>query len=68
MNEETGLFIMSAYAPQSKDSDEVENSFYASLEQGLARGKTGDMLMLGIDANASLGIGVSGLVESDSIK
>ena len=58
LGEETGLFIMSAYAPQSKDSDEVWNSFYASLEQGLARKKTEDMLMLRIDANASLGIGV----------
>ena len=58
LGEETGLFIMSAYAPQSDAADEVKDSFYASLEQGLARKGKGDMLMLGIDANASMGTGV----------
>ena len=51
------LFIVSAYAPHSGMAATEHAAFYASLDGILAHRKRGDVLMMGIDANASIGKG-----------
>ena len=56
--EEQGIFLVSAYAPNgdSLSSQEDWGAFYSSLGACLDRQKKGDMLILGVDANASMGL------------
>ena len=54
-----GIFLVSAYAPDSKASTAERDSFLADLENCISRKKTSYILLIGADINACLGISTS---------
>ena len=52
-----GILLISAYAPVSTASDEDWDEYYDSLACAIARGRAGDLVIVGTDANASIGRG-----------
>ena len=55
--EEKGIFLVSAYAPIGAASQEDWEEFFDKVTQCISRKLPGDMLVMGIDANSSMGIG-----------
>ena len=52
-----GLFLISGYAPVSTASDEDWDTYYDSLASARARAHPSDIIIIGTDANASVGRG-----------
>ena len=52
-----GLFIISAYAPISTASDADWDAYYDTLGCAISRARPGDTVIIGTDANASIGRG-----------
>ena len=51
-----GIFLISCYAPISTDSEESWTSYYSNLLECISRKNNTDLLLIGSDCNASLGI------------
>ena len=52
-----GVFIISGYAPTSADSEAEGTAYYAAFGRAMSHMRTGDVLVAGVDANASVGKG-----------
>ena len=55
-DKDTSIFLVSAYAPVSTASEEAWNDYYEKLQACIDRRKQQDILMIGSDCNASIGI------------
>jgi len=51
-----GIFLISCYAPISTDSEENWTSYYTNLSECISRKINSDLLVIGSDCNASIGI------------
>ena len=58
-----GLLLISGYAPTSADTDADHATYFTALERALARAQLGDIVVAGVDANASIGCGSLGLCD-----
>ena len=54
-NRDIFVFLISAYAPVSSESDAVWEAYYDELEECMQRMRAGDVLLIGTDSNASVG-------------
>ena len=52
-----GIFLLNGYAPVSSAPADEWEEYYDALSRGLARMRRGDLLIAGVDANASVGRG-----------
>ena len=52
-----GIFLLNGYAPVSSAPADEWDEYYDALSRGLARMRRGDLLIAGVDANASVGRG-----------
>ena len=52
-----GVFLLNGYAPVSSAPADEWDEYYDALSRGLARMRRGDLLIAGVDANASVGRG-----------
>ena len=57
---EVGVFLVSAYCPVGNAKHELWEDFFERLRSCISRKETSDILLIGIDANSSLGIGKRG--------
>ena len=55
-DKDISIFLVSAYAPVSTASEEVWKDYYEKLQACIDRRKQQDILMIGSDCNASIGI------------
>ena len=53
---DVGVYLVSAYAPVSAESDLVWEQYYDQLDACIARKQAGDILVIGTDCNASIGV------------
>ena len=51
-----GVFLVSAYAPVSSESDAVWDRYYDQLDTCISRRLANDILIIGTDSNASIGV------------
>ena len=54
---DSGIFLLNGYAPVSSAPADEWDEYYDALSRGLARMRRGDLLIAGVDANASVGRG-----------
>eukprot|EP00966_Prymnesium_polylepis_P064657 1499240-Prymnesium_polylepis.1 len=52
-----GIFLVSGYAPTSGHPAADHDAYYAAFERLLAKARPGDVIIAGVDANASIGRG-----------
>ena len=64
-NNQVGLFLVSAYAPVGKEDDSVWERYLGNLNLCISRKRAGDLLIIGTDANASIGVSVR---EDEGVK
>ena len=57
---EVGVFLVSAYCPVGNAKHELWEDFFERLRSCISRKETSDILLIGIDANSSLGTGKRG--------
>jgi len=55
MNNDIGLFLISAYAPIGRAKQLLWDTFVEALEQCIRRKRPNDILIVGCDANSSVG-------------
>ena len=53
---DVGVFLISAYAPDSGKSEEVWTEYIDQLEDCISRKHEKDVLIIGTDCNASMGV------------
>ena len=58
-NADISLFLVSAYAPVSTSSEETWSAYYEQLQDCIDRRRPGDILLIGTDSNASIGVQAS---------
>ena len=54
-NNDVGVFLVSAYAPVSSETDQVWEQYYDQLDACIARKHPDDILIIGTDSNSSIG-------------
>ena len=54
-NNDVGVFLVSAYAPVSSESDQVWELYYDQMDACIARKQPDDILIIGTDSNSSIG-------------